>query len=126
DITTSEGTRALTPNDVAVVAGDNLSVNGIAGFLSNLGLFPGITVGTADRLQVGQWHAVLAVVPLASAVTVPYHQLALRRLCVMAARHMTHLTWVHRSDWRELIDAQEIEDSATMIAVRDNLTSPGP
>ena len=126
EITTSEGTRALTPNDVAVVAGDNLAVNGIAGFLSNLGLFPGITVGTADRLQGGQWHAVVAVDPLASASTVSDHHLALGRLCVMASRHMTHLTWVHGSDWRELIDAQEVEDSATMIAVRDNLTSPRP
>src|SRR5699024_1759931 len=70
EITTDEGTRALTTNDVAVVAGDNLAVNGIAGFLSNLGLVPGITVGTADRLQGGQWHAVIAVDPLASASTV--------------------------------------------------------
>src|SRR5699024_12747752 len=57
EITTSEGTRALTPNDVAVVAGDNLSVNGIAGCLSNLGRFPGITVGTADRPQGRRWNA---------------------------------------------------------------------
>src|SRR5699024_9100177 len=95
--TPDDGTRALTPNDVAVVAGDNQAVNGIAGFLSNLGFHPGVTVGTADRLQGGQWHAVIAVDPLASAATVSDHHLALGRLCVMASRHMTHLTWVH---WR--------------------------
>ena len=122
EITTDEGTRTLTPNDVAVVAGDNLAVNGIAGFLSNLGMFPGITVGTADRLQGGQWHAVVAVDPLASAATVSEHHLALGRLCVMASRHMTHLTWVHSGDWRDLIDAQEVADPTANITVRDNLT----
>lgn len=121
EITTDDGTRTLTVNDVAVVAGDNLAVNGIAGFLSNLGLFPGITVGTADRLQGGQWHAVIAVDPLASASTVSEHHLALGRLCVMASRHMTHLTWVHSGDWRDLIDAQEVEDPTAMVTVRENL-----
>lgn len=121
EITTDDGTRTLTPNDVAVVAGDNLAVNGIVGFLSNLGMFPGITVGTADRLQGGQWHAVIAVDPLASASTVSEHHLALGRLCVMASRHMTHLTWVHGGDWRDLIDAQEVEGPTVMVTVRENL-----
>ncbi|MDN5606231.1 MAG: hypothetical protein L0G59_12580, partial [Kocuria sp.] len=126
EITTDEGTRALTANDVAVVAGDNLAVNGIAGFLSNLELHPGITVGTADRLQGGQWHAIVAVDPLASAATVSDHHLAPGRLCVMASRHMSHPTWVHGGDWRELIDAQEAEDSTAMVTVRENLTGTSP
>lgn len=121
EITTDGGPRTLTPNDVAVVAGDNQAVNGIAGFLSNLGVYPGITVGTADRLQGGQWHAAIAVDPLASASTVSDHHLALGRLCVMASRHMTHLTWVHSGDWRELIHAQDVEDSTAMVGVRENL-----
>ncbi|HLR96984.1 MAG TPA: AAA family ATPase [Jiangellaceae bacterium] len=121
DLTTDDGSRALTPNDVAVVAGDNQAVNGIAGFLSNLGVHPGVTVGTADRLQGGQWHAVIAVDPLASASTVSDHHLALGRLCVMASRHMTHLTWVHSGDWRELIDAQDVDDPSAMVGVRENL-----
>lgn len=121
NLTTDDGTRALTPNDVAVVAGDNQAVNGIAGFLSNLGVHPGVTVGTADRMQGGQWHAVIAVDPLASASTVSDHHLALGRLCVMASRHMTHLTWVHSGDWRELIDAQGVEDPSAMVGVRENL-----
>lgn len=121
EVVTNDGTRPLTPNDVCVVAGDNTAVNGIAGFLSTMGLFPGITVGTADRLQGGQWHAVIALDPLASASTVSEHHLALGRLCVMASRHMTHLTWVHGSDWRNLIEAQDDADTATMITVRENL-----
>lgn len=121
EITTEDGDRPLTANDVCVVAGDNMAVNGIAGFLSTLGSYPGITVGTADRLQGGQWHAVVAVDPLASASTVSDHHLSLGRLCVMASRHMAHLTWVHGSDWRSLINAQEVEDTDRMVAVRENL-----
>ena len=122
EVVTADGSRPLTPSDVCVVAGDNMAVNGIAGFLSATGTYPGITVGTADRLQGGQWHAVIALDPLASASTVSDHHLALGRLCVMASRHMTHLTWVYSSDWQGLIEAHEdVQDSATMIRVRQNL-----
>ncbi|GAA1491455.1 AAA domain-containing protein [Brachybacterium sacelli] len=122
EVITADGSRPLTPSDVCVVAGDNMAVNGIAGFLSAMGNYPGITVGTADRLQGGQWHAVIALDPLASASTVSDHHLALGRLCVMASRHMTHLTWVHGGDWQCLIEAHEGgEASATMIKVRQNL-----
>lgn len=122
EVVTADGSRPLTPSDVCVVAGDNMAVNGIAGFLSAMGKYPGITVGTADRLQGGQWHAMIALDPLASASTVSDHHLALGRLCVMASRHMTHLTWVHGGDWQDLIEAQEgVEDFATMIRVRQNL-----
>lgn len=122
EVITADGSRPLTPSDVCVVAGDNMAVNGIAGFLSTMGNYPGITVGTADRLQGGQWHAVIALDPLASASTISDHHLAPGRLCVMASRHMTHLTWVHGGDWQGLIETQEgVEDSATMIRVRQNL-----
>jgi len=122
EVVTADGSRPLTPSDVCVVAGDNMAVNGIAGFLSTMGKYPGVTVGTADRLQGGQWHAVIALDPLASASTVSDHHLALGRLCVMASRHMSHLTWVHGGDWQELIEAHEsVEDTATMIKVRQNL-----
>ncbi|UQN30490.1 AAA family ATPase [Brachybacterium kimchii] len=121
EVCTDDGTRPLTSSDVCVVAGDNMAVNGIAGFLSTLGLFPGITVGTADRLQGGQWHAVIAVDPLASASTVSDHHLSLGRLCVMASRHMTHMLWVHRGDWRSLIDEQDVEDIDRMVSVRESL-----
>ncbi len=121
-VETTDGSRPLTPGDVCVVAGDNMAVNGIAGFLSTMGHYPGITVGTADRLQGGQWHAVIALDPLASASTVSEHHLARGRLCVMASRHMTHLTWAYSRDWQNLIEAHEdVEDAATMIQVRQNL-----
>lgn len=122
EVITDAGARPLTPSDVCVVAGDNMAVNGIAGFLSTMGQYPGITVGTADRLQGGQWHAVIALDPLASASTVSEHHLALGRLCVMASRHMTHLTWVYSGDWQNLIEAHEgVGDAATMVQVRRNL-----
>lgn len=121
---TDDHQRPLEETDVCVVAGDNMGVNGIAGFLSLTGHYPGITVGTADRLQGGQWHAVVAVDPLASASTVSDHHLAPGRLCVMASRHMTHMTWVHDGHWEESIAGQEdVENPDLLLAVRRDLTS---
>jgi hypothetical protein len=58
-----------------------------------------ITVGTADSLQGGQWHAVVALDPFVGYTTATTHQLSPGRLCVMACRHMTHLTWVSDGGW---------------------------
>lgn len=119
----SSGTRRLRPSDIAVVAGDNLSVNAISGFLSSAGHFPGITVGTADRLQGGQWHAVVALDPLAAAATVSEHHLSAGRLCVMASRQMSHLTWVHDGKWDARISAFETDEpKESLMEVRRRLT----
>lgn len=119
----ASGERRLRPADIAVVAGDNLSVNAISGFLSAAGHFPGITVGTADRLQGGQWHAVVALDPLAAAANVSEHHLSAGRLCVMASRQMSHLTWVHDGKWKERISAFETDEPKEhLLEVRRRLT----
>lgn len=124
ELVTDSGTRRLEDSDICVVAGDNMSVNGIVGFLHAMGRYPGITVGTADRLQGGQWHAVVSLDPLASASTVSDHHLSPGRLCVMASRHMTHMTWVHDGKWEQSIaDQEDVEDRERLIAVRRDLTS---
>lgn len=87
-------TRTIRPEDVAVVVSRNATSAAVEAHLASLDL-AGITVGTADRLQGGQWQAVVALDPLAGPVTLSEHQLSLGRLCVMLSRHMTHLTWVH-------------------------------
>jgi len=61
----------------------------------------GVTVGTADSLQGGQWAAVVALDPLTGADGLPAHAASAGRLCVMASRHYAHLTWVHDGAWRE-------------------------
>lgn len=97
-----DGSRALTPADVTVVAALNAQVVGISALLHGRGL-SGVKVGTADKLQGGQWPAVVALDPTCSGST-SGHTLSLGRLCVMLSRHMAHLTWVHDGAWRDLPD----------------------
>lgn len=58
------------------------------------------TVGTADRLQGGEWDAVVALDPSAGGATSP-HAMSLGRLCVMLSRHTRHLTWVQDGSWQD-------------------------
>ena len=72
----------------------------------------GITVGTADSLQGGQWAAVVALDPLTGTDGLPAHAASAGRLCVMASRHYAHLTWVDDGALRERRDsAQDVRDS---------------
>lgn len=96
----------LSQKDVAVVVSHNVQASGVQAILRSE-RYPGVTVGTADRMQGGQWHAVVALDPLVGHSSVSPHQLNPGRLCVMASRHMTSLTWVG--------DGQEVEKLRTAI-----------
>lgn len=93
----------LRDSDVAVVVTHNAQVSAVSAMLRSRGLDK-VTVGTSDRLQGGQWHAVVALDPLCGAEGARAHSLELGRLCVMASRHSTHLTWVHDGGWWALLD----------------------
>ena len=54
-----------------------------------------ITVGTADKLQGGQWPVVIALDPIAGEETFGGHQTSMGRLVVMTSRHSARLTWAH-------------------------------
>lgn len=98
------GERQLEPSDVAVVVSHNAQVSGISGLLNSMGVY-GVTVGTADRLQGGQWHAVVAIDPFVGhGEGVSPRALSSGRLCVMASRHATHLSWFHDGQWAAAID----------------------
>lgn len=101
------GSRSLEPADVGVVVSHNAQASTIAAMLRAEGL-DDVTVGTADRLQGGEWHAVVAVDPLCGHEGVSPHSLSLGRLCVMASRHMTHLTWVHDGRWTDQLGDREV------------------
>jgi hypothetical protein len=119
------GERQLDESDVAVVVSHNAQVSGIEGFLNSMGVH-GVTVGTADRLQGGQWHAVVAIDPfVGNDGTLSPHTLASGRLCVMASRHATHLSWFHDGHWNEAIDATTMSDQVAREAklVRSRLTA---
>lgn len=89
--------RVLDQSDVAVVAALNSQVSTIKGMLSSLHMDE-VDVGTADRLQGGEWAAVVALDPMCGGQAAE-HNLSLGRLCVMASRHTTHLSWVHDGAW---------------------------
>ena len=119
------GTRVLTPADVGVVVSHNGQVSVINGMLRGAGAcFADIAVGTADRLQGGQWHAVVALDPFIGYEGLSPHAMSLGRLCVMASRHRTHLTWVHDGRWNtHLSGSTDVPGAEAALAVRRALTS---
>ncbi len=116
--------RDLIEQDVAVVVSHNAQVGIVRGHLSAMGR-PDITVGTADKLQGGQWEAVIALDPLTGAVAVESHAASLGRLCVMASRHRTHLTFFHDGAWSKLLANSDlsVDERDRHIAVRERLTA---
>ncbi|XBH23021.1 hypothetical protein V5R04_07360 [Jonesiaceae bacterium BS-20] len=118
--------RPITARDVAIVVSRNAQVSTLEAILVDLGLTLGeITVGTADRLQGGQWHCVVAVDPTLSGAESD-HAMASGRLCVMTSRHMTHLTWVFDSGWEAVMaSASNRRDAGQGTAVRLRLLDAG-
>lgn len=90
--------ETVTDADIAIVVSRRVQRDAATAMVSAAGL--DITVGTADTLQGGQWHVVVAVDPLVGESVAGSHQLTTGRLCVMLSRHMTHLVWVHDNQWR--------------------------
>lgn len=106
--------RELTPSDICVVVAHNAQSSGIRAILKTLGVET-VKVGTADSLQGGQWHAVVALDPFVGYTTAAPHQLSLGRLCVMASRHMSHLSWVHDGGWEmALLDPDLDQEEAEL------------
>ncbi len=121
----NEPERELVDQDVAVVVSHNAQVGMIRGHLAQMG-HPGIAVGTADKMQGGQWEAVVALDPLLGAAAFDSHSLSPGRLCVMVSRHRTHLTFIHDGRWAQLLADDpdvpaDVRDRCT--AVRERLTA---
>lgn len=119
--------KVLRQGDVAVVVSHNVQASGVQAILRSE-VYDNITVGTADRMQGGQWHAVVALDPLVGHGTVSPHQLNKGRLCVMASRHMTHLTWVGDGQEFDKLQAavEEHPEAKAGIAVRRHLLADLP
>jgi len=93
--------RKVEGEDIAVVVSRNSQVSITTGMLRQHAC-SGVSVGTADRLQGKEWPIVVALDPLlGSSGDQSEHNLSVGRLCVMASRHNTHLTWVHDDAWPE-------------------------
>lgn len=117
-------TRRIRQADVAVVVSHTTQASGLRAILDSM-VMENVTVGTADSLQGGQWHAVVALDPVVGHATLTEHQLSEGRLCVMASRHMTHLTWVHDGTAETVMGAytDEFPEAMKGIAVRRALTA---
>lgn len=115
-------TRPVEPSDVAVVVALNSQVSIVTGMLTSRGLGD-VSVGTADSMQGGEWPLVVAVDPTAGGVASEHH-MSLGRLCVMASRHTTHLTWVHDGSWETTVTRDASVSVRTAVKVRRRLTGP--
>jgi len=95
--------RTIEGSDITVVVSRNSQVSIVTGLLRQRCL-SGVVVGTADRLQGNEWPIVVAFDPTSGTTSDQNeHNLSIGRLCVMASRHNTHLTWVHDGGWKELL-----------------------
>lgn len=110
----------LKDTDVAIVVAHNSQSAPLMALAADKGL-EGLLIGTADKLQGSQRHAVVSLDPLAGQSEAKDHHVSSGRACVMASRHMTHLTWMYPSNWRQLLEASELEDAPLGIVVRERL-----
>lgn len=121
-----EPDRKIEPADIAVVAARNVQVNSLRALMNSAGMAE-TTVGTADKLQGGQWEAVVALDPLVGATDggATAHGLSLGRLCVMLSRHKAHLTWVHDGEWAEALETTAADRAVISqhLAVRKKVTA---
>ncbi len=91
--------RPLRAEDIALVVSRNSQVSIVTGMSRSLGF--DFTIGTADRLQGGEWPVVIALDPMYGSNGESEHNQSIGRLCVMVSRHTSHLTWVHDDSWIE-------------------------
>jgi hypothetical protein len=112
--------RQATSADIAVVLSRNSQVSIVSGLLASKGI-EGVTVGTADRLQGGEWPLVVALDPAIGSDGSSEHSMSTGRLCVMTSRHTTHLTWIHDGQWQNAVAGRSAA-AAQGRAVRRSLT----
>ena len=120
-------TRILDGSDVAVVVARSGQESAVTAMLRRHGpATENVTVGTADRLQGGQWHAVVALDPLVGSDQVDDFRTGPGRLCVMCSRHMTSMVFLHDGRWEELLNAGVADPEAAEkgLAVRRALCTP--
>lgn len=90
-LTTTEGTRPVTPADLAVVAAHVSQASAVRALLADL---PDVLVGTANQLQGMERPAAVVLHPLAGYRDPNTFGTDLGRACVMLSRHRAHLTVV--------------------------------
>lgn len=123
EVVTDDGATKVGEERLAVVVAHNAQVAAITALLEHEGLTH-VAVGTADSMQGGQWDVMVALDPITGYEIPAGHQMHTGRLCVMASRHVAHLSWVYPTDWLERLestDEDETLDTELAIEVRESL-----
>lgn len=110
--------RPLETTDIAIVVAHNAQRTAIQAILRDKFRIEGIVADTADSLQGGQWHAVVALDPFVGYTSAGTHQLSPGRLCVMASRAMSFLAWVHDGAWEQALMTTEIDEKEAQLGLK--------
>ena len=110
EVLTDDGVIPVSEEQIAVVAAHNSQVISITALLEMEGLSK-VAVGTADSMQGGQWNVMVALDPITGYEMPAGHQMHTGRLCVMASRHVAHLSWVYPTDWLERLEATDEDET---------------
>jgi hypothetical protein len=116
-----DSTRELTDSDIALVVSRNSQVSILTGMSRSLD--HNFAIGTADRLQGGEWPVVVALDPMYGSNGESEHNQSVGRLCVMVSRHTAHLSWIHDDSWIEATQGNE-KLNKTNRRVREALVGP--
>lgn len=106
-LTTPEGHRVVTADDLAVVCSHVTQAAAVRATLADL---PDLLVGTANQLQGLERHAVVVLHPLAGYRDTAGFATDTGRACVMLSRHRTHLTVVLDAATPAVLDAADPTD----------------
>lgn len=104
DLTTPNGIRPLTAQDIAVVTSHVNQTSAVRALLAD---HPELLIGTANQLQGLERSAVVALHPFAGYRDLSQFAADTGRACVMLSRHRTHLTVVIDSTTHELLTHQD-------------------
>jgi len=118
DLTTTDGTRHMTADDVAVVVPHVPQAAAIRAMLSQ---YPGVLVGTADALQGLERAAVVAVHPLSGKRTADEFSVKPGRACVMLSRHRSHLSLLVDDQAAKVLRSGEGDNVDQARAVLDDM-----
>ena len=107
---TADGSRPLTPKDVAVVCAHVSQAAAVRAMLADL---PDLLVGTANQLQGMERHAAVVLHPLAGYRDPNAFGTDLGRACVMLSRHRAHLSVVTDTATPHVLAGPDPDPAAT-------------
>ncbi|OII65718.1 helicase [Streptomyces sp. CC53] len=100
----ADGPVPLTPDRVAVGTAHRDQAAAVRAALHDLGVPPGVTVDTANRLQGREYDLTVVLHPLSGRPDATAFHLETGRLCVLASRHRHACVVVCRAGVAELLD----------------------